>query len=144
VNEPRRAYREENERNGQSTLDFCTGSEEEQSGETDLLDIQPNKGMLNSLGEEQPSGITTSGLIQLPEEEILPYEIEQSKRDKRQSIDDRRDQHVSERDDDEECDGGEQRAEENIAKIVFDRIHTAGRASEEEQLDIINDERGDL
>lgn len=115
-------------------------SEEEESSHANLLDVQTNKHVLNSLGEEQSSRITRSRLIHLPKEEILPDEIEQTKGNKGEAVDDGRNHHVSKRNDNKECDSREERAKEDVSEVVFDGEDGTRRRAEDEELDIVDDE----
>lgn len=114
--------REEEKRNRRSASALPAWSDEEERSETNLLDVKTNKHVLDGLWEEQASSISRSWLVQLPEEEVLPYKIEQAKRDKGEAVDDRGDDHVSKRNDDQERDGWEQCSKEDVAQVIFDGI----------------------
>lgn len=150
------------EDDSEDPLDLARLGEEEQRSEANLLDVQPHKDVLDGFGEEEPAGVPRDGLVELPEEEVLPDKVREEERDAGDSVDDRGDDHVSEAcsyphisnkistkrkrltDDHEQRNRREQRPEEHIPKIILDPIHRPRRASKDEQLDIINDKRSSL
>ena len=71
--------------------------QEEQRRETDLLDVHPDENVLHRLREEQSTGLSSRRLVELPEEEVLPEEVEEDKGDEGEAVDDRRDDRVRDR-----------------------------------------------
>ena len=77
------AHREDNQYDHDTTLRkgarlvILVLREEEQSTQAELLDIQPDKYMLNCLGEEEPARVARMRLVVDPSEEVLVQEVEQ-------------------------------------------------------------------
>ena len=71
--------------------------EEEQRSEADLLDVQPDKDVLNRLREEQSARLTPGLAIAHPEEQVLVQLVEQEECRKRKAVNDWRDDAVRER-----------------------------------------------
>ena len=72
--------------------------EEEQGGQAKLLDIKPNKYMVNRFWEEKPAGVAGGRFIIDPSEKVFVQEIEQKEGSKREAIDDRRYDGIAKRD----------------------------------------------
>ena len=70
--------------------------EEEQSAETDLLNVHPNKHMLDCLWEKQATCVGRGRLRVPVEEEVLVEEIEKEECKACKAIDNRRDNGISE------------------------------------------------
>lgn len=73
-------------------------SEEEQRGETDLLEVETDKYVRHGLGEEQTAGVARLGHVELPEEKVLPHLEEKEERHASQAVDDGRNDRVRDRD----------------------------------------------
>ena len=76
------AHREDDQYNHETPLrkrarlGFVVLCEEEQGTQAELLDIQPNKYMLNRLREEESPRLARTRLIVDPREEVLVHEVE--------------------------------------------------------------------
>lgn len=62
---------------------------EEQSSETDLLDVQSDEHVLDSFGEEEASRVVCTGLLELPEEEVLVQHEEEEEGNEGETVDNR-------------------------------------------------------
>lgn len=70
-------------------------AKEEQRRETDMLDIEPHKHVLDRLGEEQATRVACFRHVELPEEEILVEHVEEEKGKAGEAVDDGGDDAVS-------------------------------------------------
>ena len=92
-----RTHRERNQDHHQRALRYSTriaifvASEEEQGRQQDLLNIQTHKHMLQRLREEAATAVRRARLPQLPEEPVLPENVEQEECRRREAVDDRLD-----------------------------------------------------
>ena len=93
------AYRKDNEHNQERTLRSrarpsvelvaWNGEEKKPGAQAKLLDIKPNKYMVNCFREEKPAGVAGGRLIIDPSEKVLVQEIQQEEGYKRETVDDR-------------------------------------------------------
>ncbi len=91
---------EHDQDNHQRALDNATRlalvvlSKEEQSGETDLLEVHADKDVLDRAGEEHAARLADLLSVELPDEEVLVHLVEQEERDGGEAVDDRGDDAV--------------------------------------------------
>ena len=138
------AYREDNQHNHERTLRDRAGlglfvlGEEEQSAQANLLHIEPNEYMVNCFREEEPAGLAGRRLIVDPSEKVFVQEVEQKEGCKREAIDDRRYDGITERDCNQLGHCGEESTPFRCARRVLDVVHRAWGGCKESYFDIIH------
>jgi len=118
--------------------------EEEQGTQAELLDIEPNKYMLNRLREEESARVARMRLIVDPCEEIFVQYVEQEEGRKREAIDDGGYDGIAERDDNQLSHRREESTPVRSTGRVLDPIHRAWCRSKEGDFDIVHYQRSDL
>lgn len=109
-----------------------------------MLEVQSDKAVLDSLGEEQASSIAAQVLLEDVEEEILVELVEEEEREDSETVDDGRDDRVRETDHGHEGHCREERSPCHGAWVELDVVDAAGGAAEQDQLDIVDDKLDDL
>ena len=144
------AHREDDQYNHETPLrkrarlGFVVLCEEEQGTQAELLDIQPNKYMLDRLREEESTRLARMRLIVDPREEVLVQEVEQEEGRKREAIDDGGYNGIAERDDNQLCHRGEESTPIRNTGRVLDLIHRAWRRSKQGDFDVVHYQRSNL
>lgn len=118
--------------------------EKEQGTQAELLDIEPNKYMLNRLGEEEPARVARMRLIVDPREEVLVQEVEEEEGRKREAIDDGSYDGIAERDDNQLSHRREESAPVRCTGRVLDLIHRPWCRSKKSDFDIVHYQRSNL
>lgn len=144
------AHREDNQYNQETTLRkrarfvAIVLREEEQGTQAELLDIEPNKYMLNRLREEESARVARMRLLVDPREEVLVQEVEQEEGRKCEAIDDRGYDGIAERDDNQLSNRGEESTPVRSTGRILDLIHRAWCRSKEGDFDIVHYHRSNL
>ena len=159
------AYREDNQHNQERTLserarpwvfyhnrfgraivhhDFDLGEEKKPGAQAKLLDIEPNKYMVDCFREEEPAGVAGGRLIVDPSEKVFVQQIEQKEGDKREAIDDRSYDRIAQRDNNQLGYCGEESTPCRCAGQVLGLVHRARGERKESLFDIIHHQRPNL
>jgi hypothetical protein len=112
--------------------------EEEQGTQAELLNVEPDKYMLNCFGEKESPGVAGIWLVVDPNEQVLVQEIEEKEGRKCEAVDDGRYDGITERDDDQLSHCREESTPLRCAGLVLDPKHGAWGRTKEGDLDIIH------